>query len=690
MRATPRPVCWGLALWLVACLPGDVTRPPPAGPDVTLVVRAAVSGTSVALVVVQVTAPDITTPLVFNIAVSNGLAMGSVTLPAGSSRTIGLRAYDASGVETHRGSTVVSVREGTNPTIHVTLTSLAGEVPIEVALGSVTVAILPAADTLLVADTTVLTARVQDALGDPVTGPVIWATVAPGVATVVATSDSTAMVTTQGAGTTRIVATFAGVGAAATIVVLHAGYYVAATGSSGGAGSASDPWDLQTALSGAGGRVQAGDTVWVRGGTYHGSFITTLSGTAEAPIVVRAHPDERAILDGNGSTASTLVVNGEWAVYWGLEVTNSMTGRFGDTLGLRPTGVYVRGASNVKLVNLIVHDAGHGAFTDWFARNIEIYGWIVFNGGHQNGTRSDGHGVYLKHDGPGGKVVRDNVIFNQFGHGIHGYTESDGGMRNLTIEGNVLFNNGELSDHDNPNLLLGGRKAADDDVVAENLTYFSPGFGGLNLRVGHPFSSVLNGRAVVRDNYVVGGGEIMEVGFWQGLEVLGNTWIGPANMIRLHDANTSGQSWSGNLHYRDPTLREWRYQVAEYAFAAWQQATGLAAGDEAIAGTPAVTKVVVRPNLYEAGRATVVIYNWAGQGSVGVDLTGVVTPGHAYEVRNVQTIFDAPVASGTFSGSAVPFPMTGVTAQPPIGGSPNAPLRTGPAFDVFVVTSRAP
>jgi hypothetical protein len=216
-RTLARRACVASGLCLLACLPGEPTRP--QNPDVVLVVRAQVSATSVALVVVQVTAPDITTPLGFNIPVTNGLALGSVTLPAGSNRTITMRAYDASGVETHRGAKIVDVHEGTNPTVQLTLTPVSGQIPIEVELGSVTVTIVPAADTVAVADSTVLKARVLDGLSNPVAGPVIWATLAPGVALARRTSDSTSTVTAKGTGTTQIVAAFAGVAATATIVV---------------------------------------------------------------------------------------------------------------------------------------------------------------------------------------------------------------------------------------------------------------------------------------------------------------------------------------------------------------------------------------------------------------------------------------------------------------------------------------
>jgi hypothetical protein len=66
----------------------------------------------------------------------------------------------------------------------------------------------------------------------------------------------------------------------------HAGYFVSPAGSSSGDGSQSRPWDLPTALANAAGKVQPGDTVWLRGGTYKGSFCSMLRGTAFQPVVV--------------------------------------------------------------------------------------------------------------------------------------------------------------------------------------------------------------------------------------------------------------------------------------------------------------------------------------------------------------------------------------------------------------------
>ena len=64
-------------------------------------------------------------------------------------------------------------------------------------------------------------------------------------------------------------------------------HYVSPTGSAVGDGSSAQPWDLATALAGAKGRVQAGDTIWLRGGTYApgAPLISTVAGAE----IGRAH-----------------------------------------------------------------------------------------------------------------------------------------------------------------------------------------------------------------------------------------------------------------------------------------------------------------------------------------------------------------------------------------------------------------
>jgi hypothetical protein len=237
------------ALGIGSCLnePTD-TRPPT---DANLLLRADLSATAVATLVVEVTAPDIARPLLFNIDIVADAAAGTITIPAGANRTIAIRAYDAGGVQTHSGSVTVNLQPGPNPSIAIVLTPLTGDAPIEVTLGSFTVTVTPAADSLLVGDTVSLTATILDANGLPVTGQVVWGAIAPGVARVVSTGTQTGRVTGIGPGKTTVVATYGGTAAPADVDVL--GIFVGA----GDISSCSSSGDEATALllDGIGGTV---------------------------------------------------------------------------------------------------------------------------------------------------------------------------------------------------------------------------------------------------------------------------------------------------------------------------------------------------------------------------------------------------------------------------------------------------
>jgi hypothetical protein len=177
---------------------------------------------------------------------------------------------------------------------------------------------------------------------------------------------------------------------------------------------------------------------------------------------------------------------------------------------------------------------------------------------------------------------------------------------------------------------------------------------------------------------------------WAQATILNNTFVGASATDVVHTGGPTPNlyTWSGNVYYRDPAATAWQHDTASYDFNGWKTATGLGAADNAVAGTPGANWVFVRPNTYEPGRGFVVIYNFVAQNPVGVDLSGIVPTGHHYEVRNVQDVYGAAIASGTYNGGAVAIPMNGVAPPKPIGRTaPSSAPRTGPNFDVFLVTS---
>lgn len=437
------------------------------------------------------------------------------------------------------------------------------------------------------------------------------------------------------------------------------GYYAAPapTGSPGGDGSARRPWDLATALGGGRARVQPGDTVWLLGGTYRGVFRSTVQGRDGAPVVIRQFPGARAVIDGAGSTRSTLHVAGAHSIFWGFELTNSDPRRSTSAKARLRPDVVVNYASHTKYINLVIHDGGVGFYTEPEFVDVEVTGCILYNNGWQGPDRGHGHGIYLK-SFTGPVVARDNVVFNQYGYGVHAYSNAGTGkLVNIRIEGNVAFNNGTLASRASlsPNILLGGLAYATGGVIRDNLTYYSPALerAGANVMVG--WQTLRNGDVAVEENYFVGGSPVLDIGYWSATRVTGNTLIGTrrGSLVARRDPNVRAQIWRENTERQPPS---------------------------------GAATIVVRPNPYEAGRAHVVVFNWDRDARVRVDVSGFLAAGDRYEVRNVQHLTGEPVASGTVAGGVISIPLEGVPPPPPVGLAASPAPRTGPAFDVFLVT----
>ncbi|HLB46018.1 MAG TPA: hypothetical protein VJL59_03230, partial [Anaerolineales bacterium] len=91
------------------------------------------------------------------------------------------------------------------------------------------------------------------------------------------------------------------------------GYYVATDGVDvGDHGTADAPWrSLGYALS----RLKAGDTLYVRGGTYYEhDLVVNLSGTPSAPITIQGYPCEEARIDG-GFPLFRQENNDDWEIF---------------------------------------------------------------------------------------------------------------------------------------------------------------------------------------------------------------------------------------------------------------------------------------------------------------------------------------------------------------------------------------
>jgi parallel beta-helix repeat protein len=447
-------------------------------------------------------------------------------------------------------------------------------------------------------------------------------------------------------------------------------HFVAPTGSATGSGSAEAPWDLATALAGGGGRIAPGDTVWLRGGTYRGVFRTSLQGAPERWIVFRQARGERATIDG------TLRADGAYLAFWGFEVMQTTP----TTYGIQAN------TDHGRFINLIVHDAGTQGVSFWTqAVDAELYGCIVYN----NGTHENlDHGTYV-HNEEGTKRISDNVFFNNLARGIQIYASPKNPvLRNIRVEGNVSFGNGTISTvvAARSNLIFNAPVPTEGMVGIGNMLYYA-GDEGINLRAGR-YAPQANRDIELRDNYIVGGKVGLEMAEpWNRAIVTGNVIVGSRDVVQLGGASLAGHyEWTGNTFVRDRTARSWRYEGTRSDWEDWRRRSGLGGADSVLPEPPTITKVFVRPNQYEPGRATIAVFNWGHDSLVAVNPAEILQAGDRYEVHNVQALFGAPVVRGVYQGSPILLPMAGVEPPAPLGRITRTPPRTGPAFDVFLLT----
>ncbi|MGH7139245.1 MAG: hypothetical protein ACREHD_26160, partial [Pirellulales bacterium] len=116
----------------------------------------------------------------------------------------------------------------------------------------------------------------------------------------------------------------------------------------------------------------------------------------------------------------------------------------------------------------------------------------------------------------------------------------------------------------------------------------------------------------------------------------------------------------------------------------WRQATGFDAAST-FERKPTGTRVFVRPNLYELGRAHVAIYNWDRAETVEIDLSGVLKTGDRYRLVSAQDFFGEPLLSGVYDGGPLRLAMRPRKAAAPVGMSDFEPPATEPEFGAYVV-----
>jgi hypothetical protein len=235
-------------------------------------------------------------------------------------------------------------------------------------------------------------------------------------------------------------------------------YYVSTSGSDSNSGTKSAPW---ASIAHAQSVVSAGDTVYIRGGTYAitagvntcasetdtvDAILLSKSGSSGSPIKYWAYTGETPIFDFSGMTDDCRIkgfnITASYVYLKGLEITGVLQGNY---LNHESWGVWIKGSHN-ELERLNVHHIqGTGVFIKDGGYNLVLntdshhnYDPKTSNGAGQSG---DGFGAHISAGNPG------NVF-----SGCRAWWNSDDGFdlikaySSVTIENSWAWLHGYLPD----------------------------------------------------------------------------------------------------------------------------------------------------------------------------------------------------------------------------------------------------
>jgi len=150
-------------------------------------------------------------------------------------------------------------------------------------------------------------------------------------------------------------------------------YYVAPSGHDSGPGTVGQPWRT---LAKAAGAATAGDTVYIRAGTYNERLVPAHSGSAGAWITYVAYPGETPVIDGTGVTLP--------AGWGGLLEISGLS--FVEIRGLRVqnagpddnhAGILVEDSSHVTIRDSSTYDTASSGIGVWSSDHVTVAGNTV-------------------------------------------------------------------------------------------------------------------------------------------------------------------------------------------------------------------------------------------------------------------------------------------------------------------------
>lgn len=413
--------------------------------------------------------------------------------------------------------------------------------------------------------------------------------------------------------------------------------------------------------------MQPGDTVWIRGGTYTGTYRFTRGGTAGNVVIYRAYPGERATIDGNGTSGTNGYILAAGAAHVRVQdleiidsnwIANFAPGGFGGDPAASGAPFV-----DVQVINCIIHDTGSSGF-DCYSDALDgflAYGNIIYFVGGTQGVNGQAYCVYANNlSTHTTKVFENNAMLFQWGtYPMHIYTQA-GEIQHFSFKKNATLVAGDLKGSGRNWNFFGSASTTLTDLSFDQ-----------NCVFGNAFTTP-------SDQGLFDFGVDGNASPYAALDTISvtNNLMGCGTMAMSLASQRTAFTMTGNTLWGD-------------AYVGWTYGAGGTFPTNTFhSSRPAANWTAIYPNTYETGRAMLVCFNWASAGSQNFDFSSFLSPGDTYVVRDAFNYYGTPITSGTYGGGNVSItlsasPTIATALKIPTGYS--QPTHPAPDYYVFIV-----
>lgn len=450
-----------------------------------------------------------------------------------------------------------------------------------------------------------------------------------------------------------------------------------------GNGIINRPWDLQTALSQSAESVNGGDIIWLHEGIYNDRYYSKLNSTIEGKqIIVSSFPNEWAILNGNilSKHNAVLIVSGNGVIFKNFEIT--WLGEFSrsnkDPHFQKSDGISHLDGKDCKFLNLIIHNNPGSGFGSWKrTSNTVIENCIIYNNGFMTSKRGSGVGMYVQNESDNERLIKNNVIFNNYYKGIEVWSASTHSkvaiVKNVTLDNNVIFNSGLISGSFKDNLIIAtddrlGINVAKNITVSNNIFYHNTSLSEAienteapSLTLGFNENSPVENINVF-NNIIIGRKDALRILSAKSITFKNNmVYSGYARFFKpvLKHINNKDWIFENNTYYTRNSKPIRIQSQIDYSIKDWQEIYGLGKQSQwkhfkefSINQKPLITKLETKENTFR-----VVIFNTKNE-DVIIDLSNFILPENAsYIIKDVEN-YKQVLSSGSLNEtSTIQIPM---------------------------------